>query len=505
MASSALVQQFVEVTQASDHEAHRLLGSADGDLETALAMYFASMEEGTSSSSAGPPPAVVRDDVRETSSPPPVVIGHSSEEEEALLGERRPQSAFECFKRGRRGPDPLGSGAGMFSALTQTLTSGVRVLTGVASEEFDDYFEANFGRPTPPISNLGYAETVRCCDAERKLILLWFHRGGAKFADELCTTVLQNEQVLDCLWEHYVVFGADVDRFEPSQIATLVGVYAFPALVILQPASRGSWDHFLIEWPRGTHARPIHRILPHSVTGFAVDAVASVIRSTALELSQRRMVEETARQETASRQEEARQLRAAQDAEYEDSLLVDQIRQISADEARTAQASNQGESRSAASDQLAPEVLDQFEATPSKLEPSTNSMEDDAREQCPSGGPSITDLRTIAALELKDVPEHKASDEVPSSKIMVRLPAGKRIERCFSSEAAVADIYAWADCAGELALLQGGERLEVPEQFQLLTSFPSKPLDDFKALLKDAGLVPSAALVMKVGSSAESD
>merc|ERR1712136_613153 len=142
---------------------------------------------------------------------------------------------------------------------------------------------------------------------------------------------------------------------------------------------------------------------------------------------------------------------------------------------------------------------DQFEATPSKLEPSTNSMEDDAREQCPSGGPSITDLRTIAALELKDVPEHKASDEVPSSKIMVRLPAGKRIERCFSSEAA------WADCAGELALLQGGERLEVPEQFQLLTSFPSKPLDDFKALLKDAGLVPSAALVMKVRSSAESD
>lgn len=81
----------------------------------------------------------------------------------------------------------------------------------------------------------------------------------------------------------------------------------------------------------------------------------------------------------------------------------------------------------------------------------------------------------------------------------MKLPTGKRIERCFLADTRLHEVYEWAECAGELSGLVpgGGERVDLPEFFELLMSFPTKVLDDRSKTLQELGLVPNAALVIR--------
>eukprot|EP00812_Abedinium_dasypus_P011275 NODE_4843_length_635_cov_254.108621.p2 GENE.NODE_4843_length_635_cov_254.108621~~NODE_4843_length_635_cov_254.108621.p2 ORF type:complete len:153 (+),score=53.43 NODE_4843_length_635_cov_254.108621:3-461(+) len=91
-------------------------------------------------------------------------------------------------------------------------------------------------------------------------------------------------------------------------------------------------------------------------------------------------------------------------------------------------------------------------------------------------------MQVAAQLE-PEGPEAKA-------RLSMRLPTGQRLERRFRPEAALRDVYAWADCAGLLP--ENRERgVEIPARFALKTSFPSRELTQMEQTIAELQLAGS--------------
>lgn len=84
-----------------------------------------------------------------------------------------------------------------------------------------------------------------------------------------------------------------------------------------------------------------------------------------------------------------------------------------------------------------------------------------------------------------------------TSRIMIRLPAGERVERAFSADTPLSCVYDWAKCCDLLP--EGcGRSLSIPSNFEFRSSFPQRRFtrDQGEVTLADLGLVPSAALLI---------
>lgn len=358
---------------------------------------------------------------------------------------------------------------GWLGSLTKSLSSfGQNYLWGIAPEEFQHWFVDRYGQPSPVFMKDSWGDSVQQALAMQRLLLVWFHQAEDDATSHLCRNVLQSPVVLEAIERSFVLWGGDVNRFEPSQIARLIGVTTFPSLVVVLPVRDAfNVNQFSVEWPLGIFCRPLQRISP-AQSGEALDADTVVL---ALATASQDYSEELQNhQELATRRNlqlaEERLLREQQDREFEESLLADQLRQVEEQERKTAAARSSEEVQKAAEAEASAQALAAKAAEEAKDE----------------------DQRKRRASEILAEAEPVASEGVETVKLSLRLPSGDRLQRTFRATQTLEEVYEWAHCCRPEAK---------PKYFELCMSFPTRTLRDKSANLKDLDLIPSAALVLK--------
>eukprot|EP00406_Dinophysis_acuminata_P076302 CAMPEP_0179258026 /NCGR_PEP_ID=MMETSP0797-20121207/25101_1 /TAXON_ID=47934 /ORGANISM="Dinophysis acuminata, Strain DAEP01" /LENGTH=334 /DNA_ID=CAMNT_0020966041 /DNA_START=68 /DNA_END=1069 /DNA_ORIENTATION=- len=308
MASAAEQEEriatIVEVAGASPEQARNLLLATDWSVENAIGLHFASAD------GAAPAPRHDAGPVAAASADGAAGEGEAGEDDDP----EEPQPP----------PQP-----GLLGSIGRAAGSTWQSFMGIASEDFDDWFLQRFGTPKPTFCQTHFGDTIRQALEEKRLVLLFFYGKEDVATQTLCREVLQNPLILRTLRQSYSVWGADVCRFEPAQLARLLGVNIFPGLCVLQPLPNG-FDHAVcLEWPLGTFALPIFRLGPlhydellnteeciTALTGAASDHQASIAQRRAQQERQTRRIAEE------------RLLKASQDREYEEALLADQLRTV---------------------------------------------------------------------------------------------------------------------------------------------------------------------------------
>lgn len=88
---------------------------------------------------------------------------------------------------------------------------------------------------------------------------------------------------------------------------------------------------------------------------------------------------------------------------------------------------------------------------------------------------------------------------IQRARLMLRLPAGQRVQRTFSVEDNFAKVRRWAECCPWLPEGSGrSHELCIPAEFDLALAFPMHRFgaDEDEMSLKALGLAPSAALLL---------
>jgi len=478
-----------EITAVEEEVARQLLEATDWKVEDALALHFGSaegdnMEDGASGSTAAPDPY----------GPGPTGVSP------ALAGpsQQRPQSAASSSvmslapsPRSADGEEAAASptnspGGGWFSSLGQTLTSLGQAVLGIAPQDFEAWFSARFGDPTPAMSKDCFGDATKQALQQGRLLLLWFHQDESNATEKLCREVLQNSLVLDMLNRSYIVWGADVCRFEPGQIARLLNVTVFPTLVVCQPVRSGfdsfGADGFCIEWPLGSFAQPLLRLSPaQQGEALNTDEVIASVTSAAEDHNDA----VRARQEEVQRRDlqlaEERRLREEQDREYEEALLADQLAEVARAQGAEATAA------AVAGSTTSPEASSATGAAEQSSAVNAEGENKEDAEAAAAAAREAEEKRVARGAELLAVPE-PAPGAGPLAKLSLRLPTGDRLQRIFLADACLSEVYEWVQCCRP--------RAEPPE-FELCTNFPVRALVDRSATLQESGLCPSAALLLK--------
>lgn len=345
-----------------------------------------------------------------------------------------------------------------------------RTVMGIAPEDFEGWFASRYGEPTPAISKCSFGESCEQAVAEGKLVLIWLHQEESAATEKLCKDVFQSEAFLELLGTAFLLWAGDVSRFEPGQVARILDCSSFPALIVAQPL-RSGFDNrgaFALEWPFGNFAQPLLRFSPRELGDRLEDMQADTIMAGLLGVAedhqdaihQRRAEEERRSGELA----EDRRIREEQDREYQEALLADQLAAIAAQEDEAA--------RQREAQQQAEEAEAQRRA------------EAEAARRAEADAAAWEARRLARREELLAEPEAQGA----VAKISLRLHSGDRLQRSFAADRPVSEVYEWAHCC---------RPSPVPAEFVLCTSFPVAELADRSATLQEAGLCPSAALLLK--------
>lgn len=317
--------------------------------------------------------------------------------------------------------------------------------SGRNDTNFLAYFRQQFGEPAPEFLNTSFSQAMNKARQDAKLLVVFLHCDTAAQAREFCRDVLQNENIRELL-SNFVVWGGDIMRMEPHRVAQSLGVRSYPYLSVILPVSLD--DIRVVGLAQQTDLDSMVAML----TG-CVERAAEHAR----EMGQQR-----------SRVEEDRALLAMQDAEYEEALARD--RQADAER----RAKQEADREAAEAEQRRAEKA------------AAAAKEREERKE------RIDAERRALAVEIPARVEASLAD-AEAVRIGVRLPSGQRLDERFGADAPLQLVADWAAAAP----FRGERAVEVPLRFQLVTSFPTQVLSDMSKSLRDLGLAPSAALLLK--------
>jgi len=448
-----LVEQLQDICGVGDEEARQLLEATNWKLEDAIQLHFAGDE--------GLPEQVGSPSASSTArTETPTAVAERAEEE--VKQEEAPR--------------------GWFSSIGRAIAELGQAVMGIATEDFEAWFSDRFGDPKPTFSKVTFGDAVQEALVKNRLLLAWFHQDESSATQQLCREVFQSDVVLDALTDGYDLWVGDVCRFEPLQISKLLGVVKFPALVILLP-QRSAFDtrHFCVEWPLGTFCQPLHRFVPEQ-DGHPLDSgtVIAAVATAAQDYREEVQLHQDSTRQRNIQIDQDRLLREQQDQEYEEALLADQL----AAARRNEEAQDLTETAATPS----PEDLAAAEAEEKERVAKVAAAAEEAAKAAQE-----EEQRQRRGAEILAEPE-PARDSPTSgggsatSRLSLRLPSGDRLQRTFRAEQILAEVYEWAHCC---------RPKPKPLHFELCISYPAQSLQDKSKSLKELGLVPSAALVLK--------
>lgn len=374
---------------------------------------------------------------------------------------------------------------GFLGMMGQALTNLGHAVLGVASEDFGAWFAARFGEPTPPFCSATLGDANKQALQDGRVLVLWFHREEPTVTDRFCRDVLQNDIVLGLLRRSFTFWAGDVSRFEPSQVAKLLGCTAFPTLVVALPLRSGfdefGAEHFCLEWPLGTFAQPLIRLTPERPgETLSVDEVIAALTGAAEDHQDAVRDREAETQLRDLHFAEERRLREEQDREYEEALLADQMAAVAAQE--QAASSEEAAKQAAAAENAAAKARAAEEAAAEEARRSA------AEEEAAAEARRLARRAELLAEGQEDAAAGSGSGKTTTAKVSLRLPSGDRLQRVFAASRLVSEVYEWAHCCRPVAQ---------PAKFELCTNFPVKALTDRSITVEEAGLCPSSALLLR--------
>lgn len=456
MSQEEKIAQLQEVGGIDQQAARHLLEASEWNVEEALHLHFASDGQVPSTSSAVEGQPLLNGGL---------AAGLAGEN---FLSVARNGYAGYADRTAANSPAAEPQEKTFLGAISKAWTTASQALLGVASEDFQQWFQDRYGPPTPRFCKVPFGDAVQEALGERKLLMAWFHQEENTATQKLCREVLQNEQVLTNLQEDFLLWAGDTSRFEPSQVARLLGLQQFPSLVLLQPVANDFHANIpCVEWPLGTFCAPLHSCQFAVGDGSTLDSdmVIATIQMTAQDYREevRNVQEELQRRDVQLAED--RRLREQQDREYEEALLADQLAAIRRAE-DSSPAANEAANTSA-------EVPASPEAEKEKEAAAAKEAEEESQRQQRKN-------------EILGEPEPAASSS--TARIRLQLPSGERLQRTFLGTQHLSEVYEWAHCCRPAA---------IPKHFELCINFPARSLKDRSATLKELDLVPSAALVLK--------
>lgn len=436
---------FREVTADSHDVQHsiQVLKSCNWNIEQALQLHLASHDEVLPSSAPSRP----------TASAPPAGLG------EPLLGgssastarAETPSESFYFPVVGWIARRIKQIGVSVFGVLyTFFFGSGFPLLGagGSSGAAFARTLTNSYGSQLslPQFFEGTFTQALSAARRDLKLLVVFLHSEHARYSQSFCTDVLSNEFVRHVLDESFILWGGDVARLEAHQVAQVIRARQFPCFCVLLPAS--------IDEIRVIGA--LHgQIIP--------DACTALLAACLEEM-------ESHRSEILAQQlqhAEDRTLREQQDREYQEALEMDRRRQ------------------------------EEQQLQERELREARRLAEEEQRKQQEEIAAREAKVRDIEERRRSKALSMKAEEPEAKSRIALRLPTGQRVERKFVSSTTLAEIYSWAECLSYLPEHEG-KGLEIPHQFTLKTSFPSRELTEMDKTIEELSLAGTNILLSAV-------
>ncbi|CAK9026994.1 unnamed protein product [Durusdinium trenchii] len=475
MSEEEKVHQLVEVVGIDEEAARNLLEASQWNVEEALHLFFAEGQQVPSFSSREGEEPLLQDSFTGFTAHLGGVIPVAG----AQRTQRAPRAAgANGYAAAARTPSEVPAqpqDKSFLGTMSKVWTTAHQALLGVASEDFEQWFQDRYGPPTPVFVKVTFGDAVQEALGQRRLLMAWFHQEDNAASQKFCREVLQTRWVLDRLEEDLLLWAGDVSRFEPSQVARLLGLQRFPALVLLQPVANdvnyhANVDFHCVEWPLGTFCVPLHSCqFSMGADGSTVDPemVIAMVETTAQDFREEVQHVQEEMQRRDVQLAEDRRLREQQDREYEEALLADQLAAL-----------RRAEDSSLPND-AGPSQVDEKSQKAEEKEKAAKEAEE-AQERAEEA------QRQKRKDEILAQPEPPASSA--TARIRLQLPSGERLQRTFAATVCLSEVYEWAHCCRPVA---------APKHFELCINFPARSLKDSSKTLKELDLVPSAALILK--------
>jgi hypothetical protein len=273
----------------------------------------------------------------------------------------------------------------------------------------------------------------------RKVVVVYLNSGSSNNFDFVTRSVLCDEAVVSVINEQFIFWAGDIDYSGPLQLLRALPIRSTPMLIAA--VSLNTTELKIV----GATAAP----------NFTVESVMGVLRKA--QEAQDRLIAEDEQFRVN------RDLRDAQDREYQEALERDRL----AEEERQRK-------------------IDE-EARKKEIE----SQKDQEKQK------KLSAIQREKEAALKRVENAKPISS--PTTIVVRLPAGIRIEKKFDKAEVVGTLYDWVLCCGLLhSHATEAAKAIRPGNFALSTSFPAKRLDNMNATLEELDLVPNAVLPFKI-------
>lgn len=310
--------------------------------------------------------------------------------------------------------------------------------------EFISRFEAQYGEQHPQFLRGSYEDALNKAKRDLRFLLVYLHSQDHSSTERFCRDCLCSSGFIDYVNENMIFWGCDANSREGYRVSQVMqeATYPFLALLCLQDSRMMIVDRL-------------------EAAQMTVDEVmACLIR--AVDNNEPSLI--AARSDRQQRSASIA-LREQQDKAYLESLRQDQEKE------RRQQEEQQ-------------RIKEEEEAMQKKQQQLQDMQESLARQ------------REEKKRNLPPEPETGATD---STKVLLRLPDGRRLERRFAQTDSLQVLYDYVFCSDESL-----------QKFVLVSSYPRKELriepSSTIPTLEEAGLIPSASLFVQYESDdAESD
>ncbi|KAI8620363.1 hypothetical protein BC830DRAFT_1099718 [Chytriomyces sp. MP71] len=299
-------------------------------------------------------------------------------------------------------------------------------------------YEAKHGSEHPAFFQGTYSQALEICKRELRCLVVILHSEEHDDTEAFCRDTLASPIVLNFLREkRFLVWGGNICESEAFVVSNTLLATRYPFLSLIAP--QGSSRMVVVDRVEGL-------IAPDALVATLqrqLDRVEAALRSV---------------REDRERREQERSLREQQEEAYNASLRADQEKARRAQEEREQLAKKKEEEA-----RKLREIEDRREAKRQR---------------------KLHLQQTIAA-------EPPVADTVDIAKIGIRLPGGDRLVRRFKATlATVQDLYDFIE-THDLS------PIDLESDFEVINSYPRKVLNDRKQNIKEAGLFPSASVMVE--------
>ncbi|GFT68579.1 FAS-associated factor 2 [Nephila pilipes] len=272
---------------------------------------------------------------------------------------------------------------------------------------FIQNFEEKYGRDHPIFYRGTYYQAVNDAKQDLKFLLVYLHGDDHQDTDEFCRTVLRNSEVVNFINASFLFWACSVNSPEGYRVSQALRENTYPFLAVIVLRDNQMTVVARLEGPTDPD------VLIRRLRLIMNDNEASLIAAR-LERHERSMTQT---------------IRQQQDEAYKESLKADQEKERRRREEQEVKAQQEQEERN-------------------KLLEEQKRKEDIKRQKI--------DLAS-------QIPEEPPLEHPNTIRLMIKLPAGTRLERRFRREESLKFLYYFVFC-----------HPESPDCFQIVTNFPRR-------------------------------